>query len=146
MIEGAFTPVRRLATRHNCQVHCVHPYLYPHARSRQPVPQVCLLFTSAPLTHALRFWPQYHALPNPPAGFLRGFFAAGILAITFLLWGYLSSHFFTAPICTAFPASFSVVLLFLIGFRYWPLCFVADRKSTRLNSSHVAISYAVFCL
>src|SRR5439155_8746653 len=23
---------------------------------------------------------------------------------------------------------------------------VADRKSTRLNSSHVAISYAVFCL
>src|SRR5437870_9163187 len=29
-----------------------------------------------------------------------------------------------------------------------PGCFVAgrDRKSTRLNSSHVAISYAVFCL
>src|SRR5690625_650110 len=26
----------------------------------------------------------------------------------------------------------------------WPL--VSDRKSTRLNSSHVAISYAVFCL
>src|SRR5690625_6767130 len=25
-------------------------------------------------------------------------------------------------------------------------CFVLDRKSTRLNSSHVAISYAVFCL
>src|SRR5699024_11666665 len=26
-----------------------------------------------------------------------------------------------------------------------PLC-LADRKSTRLNSSHVSISYAVFCL
>src|SRR5690625_4168210 len=26
------------------------------------------------------------------------------------------------------------------------LCFGLDRKSTRLNSSHVAISYAVFCL
>src|SRR5690625_5979052 len=26
------------------------------------------------------------------------------------------------------------------------LAFAADRKSTRLNSSHVAISYAVFCL
>src|SRR5690625_5757112 len=26
------------------------------------------------------------------------------------------------------------------------LLFVQDRKSTRLNSSHVAISYAVFCL
>src|SRR5690606_40545448 len=25
-------------------------------------------------------------------------------------------------------------------------CFCADRKSTRLNSSHVKISYAVFCL
>src|SRR5439155_18796171 len=27
-----------------------------------------------------------------------------------------------------------------------PLLSAADRKSTRLNSSHVAISYAVFCL
>src|SRR5437870_8177168 len=25
-------------------------------------------------------------------------------------------------------------------------CAISDRKSTRLNSSHVAISYAVFCL
>src|SRR5690242_21592935 len=25
-------------------------------------------------------------------------------------------------------------------------CFSADRKSTRLNSSHMSISYAVFCL
>src|SRR5690554_7730379 len=30
---------------------------------------------------------------------------------------------------------------------YFPCCWVAlDRKSTRLNSSHVRISYAVFCL
>src|SRR5690625_6322995 len=27
-----------------------------------------------------------------------------------------------------------------------PSATIADRKSTRLNSSHVAISYAVFCL
>src|SRR5207249_7804624 len=26
------------------------------------------------------------------------------------------------------------------------ICYVGDRKSTRLNSSHVSISYAVFCL
>src|SRR5207249_10378245 len=26
------------------------------------------------------------------------------------------------------------------------VCFIRDRKSTRLNSSHVSISYAVFCL
>src|SRR5699024_10394658 len=78
------------------------------------------------MTHTLSFCLQYHVLHHTHSGFLRGLFAAGILAITFLLWGYLSSHFFTAPICTAFPASFSVVLLFLIGFRYWPLCFVAQ--------------------
>src|SRR2546430_14667875 len=29
---------------------------------------------------------------------------------------------------------------------YARLCAVADRKSTRLNSSHSQISYAVFCL
>src|SRR5690242_20968244 len=29
---------------------------------------------------------------------------------------------------------------------YSPLDAVADRKSTRLNSSHMSISYAVFCL
>src|SRR5690625_5024405 len=28
----------------------------------------------------------------------------------------------------------------------WHLCKVLDRKSTRLNSSHVAYSYAVLCL
>src|SRR2546429_6661635 len=29
---------------------------------------------------------------------------------------------------------------------YWPRDFARDRKSTRLNSSHGYISYAVFCL
>src|SRR5256885_12465040 len=28
----------------------------------------------------------------------------------------------------------------------WAGCFHGDRKSTRLNSSHLVISYAVFCL
>src|SRR5262245_64629619 len=28
----------------------------------------------------------------------------------------------------------------------WPRLFITDRKSTRLNSSHLGISYAVFCL
>src|SRR5690349_23180301 len=30
--------------------------------------------------------------------------------------------------------------------RSWNWCRTRDRKSTRLNSSHVEISYAVFCL
>src|SRR5690242_21257462 len=29
---------------------------------------------------------------------------------------------------------------------FWIVPFVRDRKSTRLNSSHMSISYAVFCL
>src|SRR5439155_14929474 len=39
-------------------------------------------------------------------------------------------------------AQASVVLILLA----FALLFLRDRKSTRLNSSHVAISYAVFCL
>src|SRR5690625_3926942 len=35
-----------------------------------------------------------------------------------------------------------VLQLIMDSLRYW----ITDRKSTRLNSSHVAISYAVFCL
>src|SRR5699024_12498500 len=35
-------------------------------------------------------------------------------------------------------------VLFLINLIV--LAFIQDRKSTRLNSSHVSISYAVFCL
>src|SRR5438034_9762277 len=42
---------------------------------------------------------------------------------------------FAGPGCPMFVAHFSAVL---IGLR--------DRKSTRLNSSHTVISYAVFCL
>src|SRR5690625_6276862 len=32
-----------------------------------------------------------------------------------------------------------------LGFTVSDSCTLTDRKSTRLNSSHVAISYAVFC-
>src|SRR5207253_8003916 len=49
-------------------------------------------------------------------------------AVTALSWRYA----FTTPIV------FSTIIT---------MCLIAaDRKSTRLNSSHVAISYAVFCL
>src|SRR5690625_6685236 len=43
---------------------------------------------------------------------------------------------------------FFIMFLFAVGFGVGPQFIqgIADRKSTRLNSSHVAISYAVFCL
>src|SRR5258708_9780460 len=40
----------------------------------------------------------------------------------------------------------SVEMILRIGVLYSVLCAKQDRKSTRLNSSHQIISYAVFCL
>src|SRR5256886_9481729 len=52
---------------------------------------------------------------------------------------FLSSLLF--GIGAADPLTFSGVALLLLG-----VALAADRKSTRLNSSHSQISYAVFCL
>src|SRR3989454_5587209 len=40
---------------------------------------------------------------------------------------------------------FATQLIFFVNF-WWSLFKGKDRKSTRLNSSHLVISYAVFCL
>src|SRR5207253_5937651 len=47
---------------------------------------------------------------------------------------YLQTQLFYAPAGGPFST------------RSWVAASLRDRKSTRLNSSHVAISYAVFCL
>src|SRR5690625_6471082 len=47
-----------------------------------------------------------------------------------------------AVICPHYPA----VQQMYYGYAICMAALLADRKSTRLNSSHVAISYAVFCL
>src|SRR5690606_39539204 len=53
----------------------------------------------------------------------------GILGIVLIIFGYyLSTKLFNGQFTTM------------------ELMFMVDRKSTRLNSSHVKISYAVFCL
>src|SRR6266498_4249220 len=44
------------------------------------------------------------------------------------------------------PAGLTAVTSLALGLRLWRLDATGDRKSTRLNSSHVRISYAVFCL
>src|SRR5437660_12455181 len=46
----------------------------------------------------------------------------------------------------SYEANVAVIGGDLTGKRLAPVVAQADRKSTRLNSSHVAISYAVFCL
>src|SRR5690242_21075551 len=46
----------------------------------------------------------------------------------------------------SFPASDPAVLSFDDSDTPVPSAAVKDRKSTRLNSSHMSISYAVFCL
>src|SRR5438445_9109030 len=55
------------------------------------------------------------------------------------------------PICPALAAGNSVVIkpatdTPLSALRLTEILLTADRKSTRLNSSHANISYAVFCL
>src|SRR5438309_4455699 len=46
----------------------------------------------------------------------------------------------------AAPQLCNILLFFTCAPCRSPSIFVADRKSTRLNSSHSSISYAVFCL
>src|SRR2546422_9034413 len=50
---------------------------------------------------------------------------------------------YALPMLTVFPALGALALLIL---RSDDHKFIRDRKSTRLNSSHGYISYAVFCL
>src|ERR1035438_10582958 len=50
------------------------------------------------------------------------------------------------PYTTLFRSGIDAVRHSWIGKGCQPRIFVLDRKSTRLNSSHLGISYAVFCL
>src|SRR2546426_3776023 len=87
---------------------------------------------------------------------------AGVLALLALIalrgkrWAYLAfvvlgllyfpaqTHFRVhAPKCEQLLPTLQVLLLSLHNYAYIALL---DRKSTRLNSSHLVISYAVFCL
>src|SRR5690625_6157985 len=48
--------------------------------------------------------------------------------------------------CNLIDEKYKAVLIQRIGLENYLNTLELDRKSTRLNSSHVAISYAVFCL
>src|SRR5437773_9320748 len=47
---------------------------------------------------------------------------------------------------TDFYSCSLIFVRFVRFIRYSPYHTIGDRKSTRLNSSHITISYAVFCL
>src|SRR5699024_11951773 len=65
----------------------------------------------------------------------------------------LADKFITLNMSEAFKEMFFVVIqlgaILAVVVMFWNKMFpfqLKDRKSTRLNSSHVSISYAVFCL
>src|SRR5690625_6044960 len=67
----------------------------------------------------------------------------------FLFINSAANDFYTLSLHDALPISFSLNKRTsrFRGIIHKPLIVIfSDRKSTRLNSSHVAISYAVFCL
>src|SRR3712207_844530 len=56
--------------------------------------------------------------------------------------------FFAYTLCQAMGYSWqqSLAIMLIEGILFLLITFLKDRKSTRLNSSHANISYAVFCL
>src|SRR5690625_5439700 len=89
-------------------------------------------------------------------GILQGLFAEGAISLKAALPVILGDNVGTTitAIIASIGASvaakrtaFTHVIFNVIGvFIFLLLLTPLDRKSTRLNSSHVAISYAVFCL
>src|SRR5438876_5573019 len=86
---------------------------------------------------------EYHFLSeiyHPAIGFMAGFVSATVgFAAPIALAAMAFGKYFRG----VFDFGSPVVLSFMLVWKYFPN---ADRKSTRLNSSHPSISYAVFCL
>src|SRR5438105_11732031 len=80
--------------------------------------------------------------------------SVGSLALTVIFMHFFPKRDFISrlSIGTAYPALFLTAAALLLGplnvlcQKPNPVSFDLDRKSTRLNSSHEWISYAVFCL
>src|SRR5690625_6171954 len=85
---------------------------------------------------------DYQSLALPSDGGIQPvplWFVAGVHFAGFGLWfcwTLVAVHLHHVGAGLAFMERFSLLAISGLG----------DRKSTRLNSSHVAISYAVFCL
>src|ERR1039457_292014 len=78
----------------------------------------------------------FHRLASPR---LPGFLATLPLPLWGVVLQTVATGWLPANVAATFGPGAGVVLI------YW-FAAVVDRKSTRLNSSHLVISYAVFCL
>src|SRR5690242_21107209 len=88
------------------------------------------LFTLFPYTALFRSW-----MALPVGGMIAGFSSIWLLPS----FGWPSLF----VVAGALPLFLAILLAISMP---ESLTFLRDRKSTRLNSSHMSISYAVFCL
>src|SRR3712207_6526425 len=111
--------------------------------------------------------PGLYARMAPRAGILGLLgFALYFLANATIVQGFAAYEAFVAPVLASDPATSGVLepegalassapfallqgvggVALMLGMLLLGISIVRDRKSTRLNSSHANISYAVFCL
>src|SRR3989337_4019051 len=69
-----------------------------------------------------------------------------LLVFFFFFNDTATTEIYTLSLHDALPISRMIRFFPRLQTAHWPLGVLADRKSTRLNSSHGSISYAVFCL
>src|SRR5699024_11780447 len=88
---------------------------------------------------------RHHDHGDMVSDFKKRFFISLIITIPILIMSPMIQSFIGVDWRFA-NDQYIVFALATFVFFYggWP--FITDRKSTRLNSSHVSISYAVFCL
>src|SRR5690625_5718697 len=80
----------------------------------------------------------HDALPISNGRFLQRFIPARIVFVALGFFGFCLVY--------AYKVVLSMSIVAMVKSGHKSSNFSRDRKSTRLNSSHVAISYAVFCL
>src|SRR5690625_4687028 len=90
------------------------------------------------------FWPRYKNKEITLAAALFNVFTFGVLSILSSVEFSIAAGFGLFAILALFNLRSETINKSDIAYFFGSISI--DRKSTRLNSSHVAISYAVFCL
>src|ERR1039458_1826014 len=160
----------RLPRRHVVAEIPPHQFLRPLRHPQIPRPHIQIhpdqigivrLHTLRRIFQRPRMTRVDHAAPQPQYGDgqqqVHGFHVSSSLeyaATAPIVPYFISSVFFSHATISAFQCCISGAFHPLIpcpppsiaiSSQFAPTAFIADRKSTRLNSSHLGISYAVFC-